>query len=260
MDVTSKMLKAVRVRQVSVILCHFFCLHENPISPWVSGGQGWVQRELSTQTPSHTPAKIEGVSMRWRGLGSGLPPPVTKVSAQWRFTNPVDIRCLFFVKWRKIETDRSKGGGHFSLNLFLTSISFRIRRLKINWKTVVIVSLKHPLIRRNICFDLHSQIERFMNVGCTLVIQSLEAPYFAFCFMRQCECLSHIYFHNMLLSNRPLIEIKLITIKTLSLIICLRVQTHSTCKSLPLRAILKFQSLFFRMCSAILLGLCKDKK
>lgn len=106
MDVTSKMLKAVRVRQVSVIMCHFFCLHENPIFPWVSGGQGWVQRELSTQTPSHTPAKIEGVSMRWRGLGSGLPPPVTKVSAQWRFTNPVDIRCLFFVKWRKIETDQ----------------------------------------------------------------------------------------------------------------------------------------------------------
>lgn len=42
-DVTSKMLKAVRVRQVSVTLCHFFCLHKNPTSPGVSGGQGWLQ-------------------------------------------------------------------------------------------------------------------------------------------------------------------------------------------------------------------------
>lgn len=58
-NITSKMLKASRVRQVSVILCHFFCLHKNPIFPWVSGGQHWVQWELCSQTPSHIPEKIK---------------------------------------------------------------------------------------------------------------------------------------------------------------------------------------------------------
>lgn len=38
--ITSKMLEAVRVWQVSVILCHLFRLHKNPIFPEVSGGQG----------------------------------------------------------------------------------------------------------------------------------------------------------------------------------------------------------------------------
>lgn len=105
-DITSKMLKALRVWQVSVILCHFFCLHKNPIFPCESGGQGWLQWELSTQTPSHTPGEIKGISIRWRGWGSGLHGPITKTSAQRGHISPADIGCVFFAKWGRMEIDQ----------------------------------------------------------------------------------------------------------------------------------------------------------
>lgn len=105
-DITSKMLTALRVRQVSVILCHVFFLHENPIFPWVSGGQGWVHWELSVQTPSHTPRKMKGDRIRWEGLGSGPIGPVTKVSLPVTAHKYWRHQCLLFLKWRKTEMDQ----------------------------------------------------------------------------------------------------------------------------------------------------------
>lgn len=58
-DLTSKMLWTLRVRQVSLTLCHRCFLQTNPMLPSVPGGHNLLHREPATQTPVHTSGKRE---------------------------------------------------------------------------------------------------------------------------------------------------------------------------------------------------------
>lgn len=73
--------------------------------------------------------------------------------------------------------------------------------------------------------------------------EPMSSSFFFLLYETVCESLLYLFSQHV--TNRPLIEIKWITIKTLNLIICLHVQTHSTWKSLPPSAMFTFQFLFF---------------
>lgn len=91
---------------------------------------------------------------------------------------------------------------------------FRIGRLKINEKTDCLCKVSLNFTGMYVLTYTAEWEEGCINAGSTWVIQPTSSY---FCFLPECKGFHHIYFHNMLLSNRPLIESKLITIKTLHL-------------------------------------------